>query len=59
VVRLFLATDGSDVDFDSIRDSVVAELGELYQPRGVTIVPQLPLTKVGKFDKRKLRSRFR
>ncbi|MDT7790528.1 MAG: fatty-acyl-CoA synthase [Pseudonocardiales bacterium] len=57
-VHLFLVTD-QDVDFDSIRDSVVAELGELYQPRGFTIVPQLPLTKVGKVDKRKLRSLFR
>ncbi|HEX8865741.1 MAG TPA: fatty acid--CoA ligase family protein, partial [Lentzea sp.] len=59
VVHLFLVTDGSDVDFDSIRDSVVAELGELYQPRGLTIVPELPLTNVGKVDKRKLRSQFR
>ncbi|GGU38474.1 class I adenylate-forming enzyme family protein [Lentzea flava] len=59
VVHLFLVTDGQDVDVDRIRDSVVAELGELYQPRGVTIVPQLPLTKVGKVDKRQLRSLFR
>ncbi|WP_112261308.1 class I adenylate-forming enzyme family protein [Lentzea terrae] len=59
VVHVFLVTDVPDVDFDRIRASVVAELGELYQPRGVTIVPQLPLTKVGKVDKRKLRSRFR
>jgi fatty-acyl-CoA synthase len=60
VVHLFLVTDGEeDVDVDRIRDSVVAELGDLYQPRGVTIVPQLPLTKVGKVDKRKLRSVFR
>jgi fatty-acyl-CoA synthase len=59
VVHLFLVADGPDVDVDSIRDSVVAELGELYQPRGVTVLPQLPLTKVGKVDKRKLRSLFR
>ncbi|MEU3641766.1 AMP-binding protein [Lentzea sp. NPDC034063] len=59
VVHLFLVTEGPDVDVDRIRDSVVAELGELYQPRGVTIVPRLPLTKVGKVDKRKLRSQFR
>ncbi|MCP2241503.1 class I adenylate-forming enzyme family protein [Lentzea aerocolonigenes] len=60
VVHLFLVTDGQeDVDVDRIRDSVVAELGDLYQPRGVTIVDQLPLTKVGKVDKRKLRSQFR
>lgn len=39
--------------------SVVDELDELHRPRGVTIVPQLPLTKVGKVDKRKLRSQFR
>jgi fatty-acyl-CoA synthase len=58
VVHLFLVTDGQ-VDFDEIRDSVVAELGELYQPRGVTVVSKLPLTKVGKVDKRKLRSQFR
>ncbi|MFD5827113.1 class I adenylate-forming enzyme family protein [Lentzea sp. NPDC060358] len=60
VVHLFLVTDDDNaVDFDSIRDSVVAELGELYQPSGVTIVSQLPLTKVGKVDKRRLRARFR
>ncbi|MEV6238297.1 AMP-binding protein [Lentzea sp. NPDC051838] len=58
-VHLFLVTDGSDVDVDRIRDSVVAELGELYQPRGVTIVDRLPLTNVGKVDKRKLRALFR
>jgi fatty-acyl-CoA synthase len=59
VVHLFLVTDGQEVDFDEVRDAVIDELGELYQPRGVTIVPQLPLTKVGKVDKRKLRSLFR
>ncbi|HUQ54270.1 class I adenylate-forming enzyme family protein [Lentzea sp.] len=60
VVHLFLVPeDGHDVDFDSIRDSVVGELGELYQPSGITIVPQLPLTQVGKVDKRRLRSQFR
>ncbi|NGY65838.1 AMP-binding protein [Lentzea sp. NEAU-D13] len=59
VVHVFLVTDGQEVDIDRLRDSVVAELGELYQPRGVTIVPELPLTKVGKVDKRKLRSHFR
>jgi fatty-acyl-CoA synthase len=59
VVHVFLVTEGPDVDVDRIRDSVVAELGALYQPRGVTIVPRLPLTKVGKVDKRKLRAQFR
>ncbi|USX55417.1 class I adenylate-forming enzyme family protein [Lentzea sp. HUAS12] len=59
VVHLFLVAEGPDVDVDRIRDSVVAELGELYQPRGVTVLPRLPLTKVGKVDKRKLRSLFR
>ncbi|WP_223165295.1 class I adenylate-forming enzyme family protein [Lentzea indica] len=59
VVHLFLVTDGQEVDFGEVRDSVIAELGEIYQPRGVTIVPQLPLTKVGKVDKRKLRAVFR
>lgn len=59
VVHVFLVTDGQDVDFDKIRASVVAELGDLYEPRGVTILPELPLTKVGKVDKRKLRSLLR
>ncbi|WP_407656074.1 AMP-binding enzyme [Lentzea waywayandensis] len=59
VVHLFLITEGPDVDVDRIRGSVVAELGELHQPRGVTIVPRQPLTKVGKVDKRKLRAQFR
>ncbi|MFD4669505.1 class I adenylate-forming enzyme family protein [Lentzea sp. NPDC058450] len=59
VVHVFLVSEGPDVDVDRIRASVVAELGELYQPRGVTVVDRLPLTKVGKVDKRKLRSLFR
>ncbi|WP_394620566.1 class I adenylate-forming enzyme family protein [Lentzea sp. JNUCC 0626] len=59
VVHVFLVTEGPDVDVDRIRASVVAELGELYQPRGVTVVDRLPLTKIGKVDKRKLRSLFR
>jgi fatty-acyl-CoA synthase len=59
MVHLLQVTGGPDIDFDRIRDSAVAELGELCQPRGVTIVPQLPLTTVGEVDKRRLRSRFR
>ncbi|MFS8103946.1 acyl--CoA ligase [Lentzea alba] len=59
VVHLFLVTDGQEIDFDKLRGSVVDELGELYEPQGVTIVPELPQTKVGKVDKRKLRSLFR
>lgn len=59
VVHVFLVTAGPDVDVDRIRASAVAELGELYQPRGITILPELPLTKAGKVDKRKLRSLFR
>ncbi|MET9227727.1 AMP-binding protein [Lentzea sp. NPDC003310] len=58
-VHVFLVADGPDVDVDRIRASVVAELGELYQPRGVTILPELPKTTIGKVDKRKLRSLFR
>ncbi|GLY51365.1 AMP-binding protein [Lentzea sp. NBRC 102530] len=59
VVHVFLVAEGPDVDVDRIRASVVAELGELYQPSGVTVVSKLPLTRIGKVDKRKLRSLFR
>ncbi|MGW6445684.1 AMP-binding enzyme [Lentzea sp. NPDC055074] len=59
VVHVFLLTGGPDVDVDRIRASMVAELGELYQPSGVTIVPRSPLTKAGKADWHRLRSPFR
>ncbi|KOV81738.1 class I adenylate-forming enzyme family protein [Nocardia sp. NRRL S-836] len=59
-VHLYLVLDdGHELDFDAVRSSVIAELGDLYAPRDVTVVPQLPLTKVGKVDKRKLRSLLR
>lgn len=56
-VHLFLVPEeGCELDLDEIRASVVAELGSLYGPKGATIVPRLPHTKVGKVDKKKLRS---
>ncbi len=51
--------NGHELDFDEHRYSVIAELGDLHQPRGVTIVPRFPLSMVGKVDKLKLRSLFR
>ncbi len=37
---------------------VVAELGQLYEPRGMTFVDTLPRTAVGKIDKKALRAQL-
>ncbi|MGW6274780.1 MULTISPECIES: class I adenylate-forming enzyme family protein [unclassified Streptomyces] len=56
-VQIFLATaEGTDVDPDEIGAAVTAELGELYTPRKTVLLDRLPTTKVGKVDKKALRS---
>ncbi|GAA1955244.1 fatty-acid--CoA ligase FadD8 [Amycolatopsis minnesotensis] len=56
-VKVFLATDGDiEIDTAEVRAAVVAELGALYQPREIVLVPALPLTHVGKVDKKALRA---
>ncbi|MEU7478450.1 AMP-binding protein [Lentzea sp. NPDC042327] len=59
-VHLFVVVeDGHELDLHEVEQAVVAELGDLYAPRGVTVVPRLPLTQVGKVDKRRLRALLR
>ncbi|MFK8906319.1 class I adenylate-forming enzyme family protein [Streptomyces sp. YS-3] len=56
-VHIFLATaEGADVDPDVVAAAVTAELGELYTPRRTVLLDQLPMTKVGKVDKKALRA---
>lgn len=56
-VQIFLATaEGADVDPDAVGAAVTAELGDLYTPRKTVLLDQLPMTKVGKVDKKALRA---
>ncbi|MFE5560894.1 AMP-binding protein [Streptomyces sp. NPDC056544] len=56
-VQIFLATaEGADVDPDVVGAAVTAELGDLYTPRRTVLLDQLPMTKIGKVDKRALRA---
>ncbi|TWP53703.1 AMP-binding protein [Lentzea tibetensis] len=56
-VHVFVVPEpGFPVDTDLVRAAVAAELGELYEPRGVTVLDRLPSTRVGKVDKKALRS---
>ncbi|GGZ10916.1 long-chain fatty acid--CoA ligase [Streptomyces nitrosporeus] len=57
-VRLFLvAEDGTGPDTAAVAEAITAELGELYTPREIVLVPSLPRTGAGKIDKRALRTR--
>lgn len=59
-VHVFVVPDnGQPVDTEEITRAVVAELGDLYRPRAVTVVADLPLTAIGKVDKKALRSRLK
>lgn len=56
-VQVFLAVgDGPGVDPEAVRSAVVAELGELYAPRDIVLLPTLPVTRIGKVDKKALRA---
>ncbi|MFE7116196.1 class I adenylate-forming enzyme family protein [Streptomyces sp. NPDC057654] len=56
-VQIFLATaEGSDVDPAAVGDAVTDALGELYTPRRTVLLDKLPTTKVGKVDKKALRT---
>jgi fatty-acyl-CoA synthase len=47
---------GVEVDEAALREQVVAELGETYEPRTITFVDALPWTSVGKVDKKAVRT---
>ncbi|WP_225881898.1 AMP-binding protein [Streptomyces aureocirculatus] len=56
-VQIFLATaEDADVDPDAVGVAVTAELGDLYTPRRTVLLDRLPMTKVGKVDKKALRA---
>jgi fatty-acyl-CoA synthase len=56
-VHLFLVPrDGAALDLDELRRLVVEALGDLYEPKSFSIVGSLPLTTVGKVDKKALRA---
>ncbi|WP_239568746.1 class I adenylate-forming enzyme family protein [Streptomyces sp. G44] len=56
-VQIFLATaEDADIDTAEVAAAVTAELGELYTPRGTVLLDKLPMTKVGKVDKKALRA---
>ena len=56
-VHVFLVPrDGSELDLPAIRGQVVRELGDLYEPKAFTVMASLPLTTVGKVDKKALRT---
>ncbi|MFF3766303.1 class I adenylate-forming enzyme family protein [Streptomyces sp. NPDC001922] len=57
-VQIFLATaeGGAGVDPEAVGAAVTAELGELYTPAKTVLLDQLPMTTVGKVDKKALRA---
>jgi len=56
-VHLFVVpVPGAQLDLADLRSRVVDELGPLYEPRGMSIVGELPVTRMGKIDKKALRA---
>ena len=59
-VHVFLVPrDGADLGpaaLAEIREQVIRELGDLYEPRAFTVTDRLPYTTVGKVDKKALRT---
>jgi len=53
-----VAAPGSDPSTTELRSHVVAELNELWAPREIEFVDDLPLTEMGKVDKKALRARY-
>lgn len=49
---------GTEVTADELRTFVKERLNSLYTPRGIDFVDELPLTPLGKVDKKLLRQRF-
>jgi fatty-acyl-CoA synthase len=57
VHAVIVPRDGWNPDADEISDFVRDQLGQLYAPRSVEFVADLPLTSLGKVDKAALRQR--
>jgi fatty-acyl-CoA synthase len=58
-VHVFLVPDGgARPDLGEIRRLVAQALGDLYQPKSISVVAQLPRTTLGKTDKKALRAAY-
>ncbi|MFK4065537.1 class I adenylate-forming enzyme family protein [Streptomyces sp. NPDC029674] len=53
-VKVFL-TPAEGIDADAVAEAVTAELGPLYTPHETVLLPSLPMTPIGKVDKKALR----
>ncbi|MGA8113008.1 MAG: AMP-binding protein [Actinocatenispora sp.] len=49
---------GAEVSADDLREFVTAQLNPVWAPRTVEFVDELPLTAVGKIDKKAIRARY-
>jgi fatty-acyl-CoA synthase len=59
VHAVVVAVPGAGVTADELRELVRGELNELYTPRTVEFADSLPMTPLGKVDKKLLRQRYR
>jgi fatty-acyl-CoA synthase len=58
-VHVFVIPEpGAALDAADLAKRVLGELGELYEPQGITFVDTLPWTAMGKIDKKALRAGF-
>ncbi len=58
-VHLFVVPEpGAAPALPDLARQVVAELGPHYEPQGITLVPRLPWTPLGKIDKKALRAGY-
>jgi acyl-CoA synthetase (AMP-forming)/AMP-acid ligase II len=53
-----VATPGAGVTAEQLRDMVQVKLNDLYTPRGIEFVDALPITPIGKVDKKALRKQY-
>jgi fatty-acyl-CoA synthase len=53
-----MTTPGASVTTIELHDLVASELKEVYAPRDIEFVPELPLTPMDKVDKKVLRARY-
>ncbi|MCA3181590.1 MAG: acyl-CoA synthetase, partial [Burkholderiales bacterium] len=58
VKALVVARPGATVDAPALIERVRAAKGPVYAPKTVDVVPSLPLTPVGKPDKKVLRAQY-
>lgn len=58
VVAYVVAKDGASIEPQMLLDGVKAEKGSVYRPKRLFVVPELPLTALGKVDKKEIRARI-